>query len=91
MTAVLGGRRTDVVLSSTGPPILDALLGVRPDTPFACRDGVCASCRCRVVEGKVDMDRCPSLDAQERQEGYVLACQAHPVTPRVVLDFDEPA
>ena len=88
VTVVLDGRRTDLVVPSSGPAILDALLPERPEAPYSCRDGVCSTCRCLVVYGEVTMRRSSGLDAAEKREGYVLACQAHPATERVVLDFD---
>jgi ferredoxin-NADP reductase len=88
VTVVLDGRRTDLVVRSSGPAILDALLPERPEAPYSCREGVCSTCRCLVVYGEVTMRRSSGLDAAEKREGYVLACQAHPATERVVLDFD---
>ncbi|MCW2842482.1 MAG: phenylacetate-CoA oxygenase/reductase, PaaK subunit [Nocardioides sp.] len=78
----------DFELSSRGETILAAALPLRPDLPYSCSDGVCATCRVKVVEGAVEMDRCSALDRSELGAGYVLACQAHPVTDRVVVDFD---
>jgi ring-1,2-phenylacetyl-CoA epoxidase subunit PaaE len=75
-------------LSSRGATILAAALPLRPDLPFSCSDGVCATCRMKVVEGSVEMDRCSALDRKELSANYALACQAHPVTDRVVVDFD---
>jgi ring-1,2-phenylacetyl-CoA epoxidase subunit PaaE len=81
-------KATTIALSSDGPTILEAALPTLPELPYSCSDGVCATCRAKVVEGAVEMDRCSGLDAAERAEGWVLTCQAHPVTERVVLDFD---
>jgi ring-1,2-phenylacetyl-CoA epoxidase subunit PaaE len=78
----------DFELSSRGPTILAAALPFRPDLPYSCSDGVCATCRVKVVEGSVEMDHCSALDRNELSAGYVLACQAHPVTDRVIVDFD---
>jgi ring-1,2-phenylacetyl-CoA epoxidase subunit PaaE len=69
-------------------PILDAVLPLRPEIPYSCRNGVCTTCRARTVEGEVVMQRSSGLDPEERRAGYVLACQARPVSARVVLDFD---
>jgi len=88
VTVILGGRRTDLTVRSSGPSILDAVLPLRADAPYACRDGVCATCRAMVIEGEVRMQRSSGLDPDEVVAGYVLACQAHPVSERVVLDFD---
>jgi ring-1,2-phenylacetyl-CoA epoxidase subunit PaaE len=84
----IDGTELDFELSSRGETILAAALPWRPDLPYSCSDGVCATCRVKVVEGSVEMDRCSALDRSELAAGYVLACQAHPVTDRVVVDFD---
>ena len=58
------------------------------DAPYACKGGVCGTCRAKLVEGKVEMARHYALDDDELEEGFVLACQSVPVTPKVVFDFD---
>jgi ring-1,2-phenylacetyl-CoA epoxidase subunit PaaE len=88
VTAVLNGTSTSFELSSSGISLLDALLPLRPEAPYACREGVCATCRALVVEGEVVMKRASGLDQNERRAGYVLTCQAHPAATRVVLDYD---
>jgi len=85
---VLDGRRSTVRVPPDGVPILDATLAVRDDAPFSCRGGVCGTCRARLVEGSVRMDHRYALEDDEVAAGYVLACQSHPTSPRVVLDFD---
>ena len=84
----LDGRRSTIRMPSRSQTILDATLGVRPDAPFSCTGGVCGTCRARVVEGEVRMDRNYALEPEEIERGIVLACQSHPVTDRVVLDYD---
>src|SRR5690606_27470231 len=64
--------------------ILTAALRVRPDTPFACAGGVCGTCRARLIEGKVAMTENYALEPDELERGYVLTCQSHPTTDRVV-------
>jgi ring-1,2-phenylacetyl-CoA epoxidase subunit PaaE len=88
VTVVLDGRETRLALSSHGDSILAATLALRPEAPYSCSDGVCATCRAKVVEGAVEMTRCSALDRREIEDGYVLTCQAHPLTERVVVDFD---
>jgi ring-1,2-phenylacetyl-CoA epoxidase subunit PaaE len=88
VTVVLDGRRTSLTVSPDGRPILEAVLAVRPDAPYACKGGVCGTCRCRVIEGQVHLDNAYALEAEELAAGVVLACQAHPLTDKVVLDFD---
>jgi ring-1,2-phenylacetyl-CoA epoxidase subunit PaaE len=87
-TASLGGRSVRFPVA-TGETVLDALLRVRRDAPYACKGGVCGTCRARVVEGEVRMDRAYALEDHEVQAGFVLACQSHPVTEAVALDFDQ--
>lgn len=68
--------------------ILDAALRVRGDVPFACAGGVCGTCRARVVQGAVRMTQNFALEPDELERGYVLTCQSHPTTARVVVDYD---
>ncbi|HVS42310.1 MAG TPA: 1,2-phenylacetyl-CoA epoxidase subunit PaaE [Candidatus Dormibacteraeota bacterium] len=88
VTVVLDGRSSTFELAPGGERILDAALRVRGDAPFACRDGVCGTCRARVLEGAVTMDRNHALEPSEVDAGFVLACQSHPASPTVTLDFD---
>ena len=69
--------------------ILDAIAAAGLEAPYSCKSGVCATCRCRVLEGKVRMDRNFSLEAADLAAGFVLTCQAHPLTERVVLSYDD--
>lgn len=82
------GRSTELALRPDGPPVLEAALAVRGDLPWACRGGVCGTCRARLVEGSVAMDADWALEPDEVAAGHVLTCQAHPTSDRVVLDFD---
>ena len=84
----LDGRTSTIRMASRAQSILDATLAVRPDAPFSCTGGVCGTCRARVVEGEVRMDRNYALEPEEVARGIVLACQSHPVSDRVVLDYD---
>lgn len=68
--------------------ILNAALRVRPDAPFACAGGVCGTCRARLVEGSVTMTENYALEPDELERGYILTCQSHPTTDRVVVDYD---
>ncbi|HZD66870.1 MAG TPA: 1,2-phenylacetyl-CoA epoxidase subunit PaaE [Acidimicrobiales bacterium] len=89
VTVRLDGRASTFPLGPDQVPILDAALAVRPDAPFACKEGVCGTCRARLVEGTVRMDHPDALEADEVAAGFVLACQSHPTSDRVVLDFDQ--
>ncbi|KQZ83454.1 phenylacetic acid degradation protein [Microbacterium sp. Root166] len=68
--------------------VLNAALRVRPDAPFACAGGVCGTCRARLVEGSVTMTENYALEPDELDRGYILTCQSHPTTDRVVVDYD---
>ncbi len=68
--------------------VLNAALRVRPDAPFACSGGVCGTCRARVLDGSVTMTENYALEPDEIERGYVLTCQSHPTSDRVVVDYD---
>ncbi len=84
----LHGRTSTVVIDPHGAPILDHVLSIRPEGPFSCRSGACASCRARVIEGEVRMDRNWSLNGEEVAGGHILTCQSHPVSDVVELTYD---
>ena len=86
-TIVLDGRATAVTVAP-GERVLDAALRVRPELPFACKGGVCSTCRARVTAGSVTMARNYALEPAEVAAGYVLTCQSTPDTERLVIDFD---
>ena len=87
VTARLDGRETTFTMGRSGT-LVDGLLTVRPDAPFSCKGGVCATCRARLLEGEVAMDHTYALEPAEQAQGYVLTCQSHPLTDRVVVDYD---
>ena len=87
VTVVLDGRSTTVALPRI-ESVLDSAQKVRGDLPFACKGGVCGTCRARVTDGEVVMRRNYALEAQEVDAGYVLTCQSLPVTDAVTIDFD---
>ena len=84
----VAGRKTIMELSTVGENILDAAMEHGADLPFSCKGGVCATCKAKVVKGKVEMDLNHSLTAQEVEEGMILTCQSHPVSEEVEIDFD---
>lgn len=88
VTVMLDGRPSTFPLPPGGPAILDAALAVRPDAPYACKNGMCGTCRAKVTEGEAVMDRNYALEAGDIAAGFVLACQAHPRSARLTLDFD---
>jgi len=84
----LHGRTSTATVAADGAPILDHVLAIRPDGPFSCRSGACASCRAQVIVGDVRMDRNWSLSDAEVSSGQILTCQAHPVSEVVELTYD---
>lgn len=88
VTVTLDGRSSVVWVDPDGAPILDHARTVRSEVPFACKGGMCATCKAVVVRGEVRMDKNYALTADERDAGYVLTCQAHPVTDEVSLSYD---
>lgn len=86
---ILDGRELIVEVSKQDDSILDAALRAGADLPYACKGGVCATCKCKVLEGQVEMAVNYSLEEDEIQKGYVLSCQARPTTVNVRLSFDE--
>jgi ring-1,2-phenylacetyl-CoA epoxidase subunit PaaE len=89
VTITLDGRATTFDVPRVGTRILDAALAVRGDAPYACKGGVCGTCRAKLVSGEVAMDRNYALEPDELEGGFVLACQSSPLTDEVVLDFDQ--
>ncbi|MEU1364789.1 2Fe-2S iron-sulfur cluster-binding protein [Streptomyces sp. NPDC005803] len=87
LTATLDGRSGTWPVQE-GESLLETVLRSRSDTPYACKGGVCGTCRAFLVSGEVRMDRNFALEPEETGAGYVLACQSHPVTGEVELDFD---
>jgi ring-1,2-phenylacetyl-CoA epoxidase subunit PaaE len=87
VTVLLDGRSSTVTVPA-GTPVLDGAQRVRPDLPFACKDGVCGTCRARLVEGEVTMRRNYALEQEELDAGYILTCQSLPASPGVIVDYD---
>ncbi|MFD4714286.1 1,2-phenylacetyl-CoA epoxidase subunit PaaE [Streptomyces sp. NPDC058430] len=87
VTAQLDGRSGTWPVDD-GESLLETVLRNRPDAPYACKGGVCGTCRAFLVSGEVRMDRNFALEPEETDAGYVLACQSHPATETVELDFD---
>lgn len=83
-----GGRELSFELAADGENILDGALDAGLEVPFSCKGGVCATCKAKLIEGDVEMDLNHALGPAEVEAGYILTCQAHPVSPRVVIDYD---
>lgn len=86
-TVILDGRTTTIPLP-VDMPILDAAQQVRSDLPFACKGGVCGTCRARLREGEVRMRRNFALDEDEVAQGFVLTCQSLPISEQLTVDYD---
>ncbi|MDN5727036.1 MAG: 2Fe-2S iron-sulfur cluster-binding protein [Propionibacteriales bacterium] len=87
VTARLDGRTTSFTMPPEGS-VLDAVLAQRPEAPFACKGGVCGTCRVKLISGEVEMARNHALDPQDLDAGFRLACQSVPVTDELSVDFD---
>lgn len=84
----LDGRTFNFDLAFNNESILDAALKHGADLPYACKGGVCCTCRAQLVQGEVKMDVNYALEKEELAKGFILTCQSHPLTSRVVIDFD---
>ena len=84
----LDGRSFSIELGYTGSSILDAALQHGADLPYACKGGVCSTCKAKVLEGKVEMDTNYALEPEEVEQGFILTCQGHPRSPVVKVNFD---
>ena len=82
------GRSFNFDLAFDSSSILDAALKEGADLPFACKGGVCCTCKAKLIEGEVEMDVHWGLEQEEVARGFILTCQSHPVSEKVVVDFD---
>ncbi len=89
ITIKVDGRSFDLSIPfNSDISILDAALKLNTDLPFACKGGMCCTCKARLQEGKVEMDVHWGLEKDEIEKGYILTCQSHPKTEKVVVDYD---
>lgn len=88
VTIRIDGHETDFQIGYRGQPVLDVAMQSGLDVPYSCKGGVCSTCRALVVEGKVHMDIQYGLEPDEVDAGYVLTCQSHPRSERLILDYD---
>lgn len=88
ITVKLDGRSFDFTLGQNGQNILDAALQQGADLPYACKGGVCCTCRAKLVSGEVSMDVNYALEPEEVEQGFILTCQSHPRSEKVIVDFD---
>ena len=89
ITVIMDGDEFDYTLSSKGDTILDSAMDEGADVPFSCKGAVCCTCKAKVTEGKAIMDKNYSLSEEEVKDGFILTCQAHPITENIIVDFDE--
>ena len=89
VTLIEGGKSMEFELAMGGDNILDAALNNSADLPYACKGGVCCTCRAKLVEGEVTMGVTYGLEQDELDNNYILTCQALPTTEKVVVDFDQ--
>lgn len=88
VTVIQYGVETEFTLETSGISILEAAIEAGVDAPFSCKGAVCCTCRAKVIEGKVKMDANFALTDTEVEEGFILTCQSHPLTGKVVVDYD---
>jgi ring-1,2-phenylacetyl-CoA epoxidase subunit PaaE len=86
---ILDGDELDLALDSDSDSILDAALKAGADLPFACKGGVCSTCKAKIVEGTARMSANYALEKDEVEAGYILTCQAHPTSEKLVVSFDD--
>ena len=86
---VLDGIRREIEYRETDGSILDAALRAGLDLPYSCKGGMCCTCRAKLLEGRIRMDKNYSLEPADLEAGFVLTCQSHPVTETAIVSFDE--
>lgn len=89
VTIILDGDEIDIALDSTGKNILDAAQEAGADLPFACKGGVCCTCKAKILEGTATMDVNYALEPDEVEAGYILTCQSHPTSEKLIVSFDD--
>jgi ring-1,2-phenylacetyl-CoA epoxidase subunit PaaE len=86
---IIDGKKRKLRLPYVGLSVLDVGLKAGLALPYACKGGVCCTCRAKVLEGEVKMEKNYTLEQHEIDDGYVLTCQCHPVSDRIVVSYDE--
>ena len=89
VTVIMDGNASTFTMDQDKESLLDAGLKAGIDMRYSCKGGVCSTCRCKVLDGKVEMDVNYALEDYEIARGYVLSCQSFPITDKVVIDFDQ--
>lgn len=88
VTVVMDGRAVRMEITADGESILDAGINHNMDLPYSCKGGVCSTCKAKLIDGQVEMDITQGLEEGEIEQGFILTCQAHPISDKVVVDFD---
>ena len=88
VTVIEGGTESSFVMSDAYDNVLDAALGNGADVPFACKDGMCSTCKCKVEEGSVEMKKNYALEKDDLDKGYVLSCQSVPTSEKLKVNYD---
>ncbi len=88
-TIILDGAARECDIDKGAQSVLEAALAADIDAPFACKAGVCSTCRAKIVEGEVDMEANYALEDYEVERGYILTCQSYPRTDKIVVDYDQ--
>ncbi len=89
VTVIIDGEEISFKLSREGRSVLDAANDAAADAPYSCKGGVCSTCKARIIEGEVEMDANYALEEDEVNAGYILTCQSHPTTKKLVVSYDE--
>lgn len=87
LTATIEGDKYEVIVKAN-KSILDSLLDEKIDAPYSCTSGACSTCMAKVTEGSAEMEACFALDDSEIADGYILTCQAHPTSEKIVVSYD---
>ncbi len=88
VSIITNGVQVSFNMTQNGEKILDAALRNNADLPFACKGGVCCTCKAKLVEGEAPMEVNYSLEKEEVEQGYILTCQAIPKSSKILVDFD---
>jgi ring-1,2-phenylacetyl-CoA epoxidase subunit PaaE len=88
VTIIDGGKEFHFMMPNDIDNVLDGALAAGADLPYACKGGVCSTCRCKVIEGSVEMKLNYSIEEADLAKNYVLSCQAVPTSKKLVVDFD---
>ena len=89
ITIILDEEEFNFDLKKEGNVILDAAIDAGADAPFSCKGGICTTCRAKLVEGTVEMASNYALTEGEVADGFILTCQSHPTSEKVVISYDE--